>query len=93
MDIWENCKKNLICLRNHYNLTEQQVADGAKISLGDYRSAETVSPAPVFEKLVSFWYENYLVTPNDLLLFELNEARIKIREDRFKRELERFVNN
>lgn len=77
MDIWNSCKKNMCFLRKRYDLTQQSIADRMGISRGCYQHGETSSPTAIFEKLITFWYKNYGITPNELLLQDLTDDDFK----------------
>ena len=79
MDIWENCKKNMLLLRKRYGLTQKDIADSIGISRGCYQYCEQHSPTSLFDKISVFWLDNYGITPNELLLSNLDT--IIVQED------------
>lgn len=54
------------------------------LSRGCYQHGEKKLPTGIFEKLITFWYENYKITPNEILLCELTEDDLKYIEEQRK---------
>ncbi len=79
---WEIFRKNIKFIRKHYNLTQQEVANGVGCSRGSYQHAESNCPSGISIRLMRFWYKRYSITPNDLLLSVIDEERMEKIEKR-----------
>ncbi len=81
---WEVFRKNLKTLRKHYRLRQEDIAQKAGFTRSAYQHCETKGTGSLLIELCDLWYNNYSITPNDLLIKELNENDILKIERRIK---------
>ena len=81
---WDIFRKNIKTLRKHYHLRQEDVAENTGCSRGAYQHCETKGAGGLLMELCTFWYNNYSITPTDLLIKELKKEDIEKIEKRIK---------
>lgn len=89
MDYWDNFVKNIKYLRKLNGYTQEQVAQKMGITRGNYQYIEAQKYEPTFINTIFQICNVYNVTPNDLLLgdIQFNDEFTKLVEqnENFKR--------
>ena len=85
---WEVFRKNIKFLRKHYKLNQEDVANGIGSTRSAHQYCEAKGVGGMALEVCAFWYKNFSITPNDLLIKELNKDNIKIIENRIR--IEKF---
>lgn len=71
MSYWENFSKNIKYLRKQKGFSQEQIADKISITRGSYQYLESKEAKVSILDLLSKICEVYNVTPNELLLYDL----------------------
>ena len=81
---WDTFRKNLKVLRKHFKITQEEIAEKIGISRSSYQYAEAKSATGVIMEAIAFWNNNYGISPNDILMSELNPKKIQNIETRIR---------
>ena len=82
---WDVYRKNIRLVRKHFKISQEELAEKIGCTRSSYQHNEAEGFCTILPLIIDFWYNNYGITPNDLLLEPLTKEKIVEIEQRVKR--------